>query len=66
MELGTIGLGRMGANIAHRLARNAQMIIVHNRTKEKVTGVRRDPPTVLSSRLTDELDSVKKNSGQKP
>jgi 6-phosphogluconate dehydrogenase len=35
MEIGIIGLGRMGANIARRLARNGHVVVVYNRTKEK-------------------------------
>jgi 6-phosphogluconate dehydrogenase len=36
MQLGVIGLGRMGANIVRRLLRNNHDCVVFNRTPEKV------------------------------
>ncbi|HTK00048.1 MAG TPA: decarboxylating 6-phosphogluconate dehydrogenase [Bordetella sp.] len=36
MQLGLIGLGRMGANIARRLMRNKHEVIVYNRSLDKV------------------------------
>jgi 6-phosphogluconate dehydrogenase len=36
MQLGIIGLGRMGANIARRLFRAGHQIVVYNRTKKPV------------------------------
>ncbi len=36
MQLGIIGLGRMGANIARRLFRGGHQIVVYNRTKKPV------------------------------
>ncbi|ARV57308.1 6-phosphogluconate dehydrogenase (decarboxylating) [Nostocales cyanobacterium HT-58-2] len=36
MELGIIGLGRMGANIARRLLRDGHTCVVYNRTPDKV------------------------------
>jgi 6-phosphogluconate dehydrogenase len=36
MQLGVIGLGRMGANIVRRLLRNNHECVVFNRTPEKV------------------------------
>jgi len=36
MQLGVIGLGRMGANIARRLLRNGHDCVVFNRTPDKV------------------------------
>jgi 6-phosphogluconate dehydrogenase len=36
MQLGVIGLGRMGANIVRRLLRNGQGCVVFNRSPEKV------------------------------
>jgi 6-phosphogluconate dehydrogenase len=35
MQLGFIGLGRMGANMVRRLARDGHEIVAHNRTVEK-------------------------------
>ena len=37
MQLGFIGLGRMGANMVRRLARDGHEIVAHNRTVEKAT-----------------------------
>ncbi len=37
MQLGVVGLGRMGANIVRRLLRNGHDCVVFNRTPEKVT-----------------------------
>ena len=36
MQLGLIGLGRMGANIARRLMRNKHEVVVYNRSLDKV------------------------------
>lgn len=36
MEIGVVGLGRMGANIVRRLMRNDHRCVVFNRTPEKV------------------------------
>lgn len=36
MEIGIIGLGRMGANIARRLMREGHQCVVYNRTPDKV------------------------------
>jgi len=35
MEIGIIGLGRMGSNMARRLARGEHRVVVYNRTKER-------------------------------
>ena len=35
MELGMIGLGRMGANMVRRLVRDGHEIVIYNRTPEK-------------------------------
>src|SRR5262245_26957436 len=37
MQLGFIGLGRMGANMCRRLAADGHSLVVHNRTVEKAT-----------------------------
>src|SRR5229473_3726021 len=36
MQLGMVGLGRMGANIVRRLMRNGHRCVVYNRTPDKV------------------------------
>ena len=35
MEIGVVGLGRMGANMARRLARGGHRVVAYNRTPEK-------------------------------
>ena len=35
MDVGFIGLGRMGANMARRLLRDGHRVVVYNRTAEK-------------------------------
>jgi 6-phosphogluconate dehydrogenase len=39
MELGFIGLGRMGANMAHRLVRGGHRVVAYNRSPEKTREV---------------------------
>lgn len=36
MELGMIGLGRMGANMVRRLQQNGHRVVVHNRSREPI------------------------------
>lgn len=36
MELGLIGLGRMGANMARRLHRGGHRVVVHNRSRAPI------------------------------
>jgi len=42
MELGMVGLGRMGANIVRRLVRNGHSVVGYARTKATVDGVVQD------------------------
>src|SRR5579863_1104909 len=42
MQIGIIGLGRMGANIARRLARGGHRVVVYNRTVEKAYDLARE------------------------
>ena len=39
MQLGIIGLGRMGGNIARRLMRAGHRTVVHDRNREAITGL---------------------------
>jgi 6-phosphogluconate dehydrogenase len=48
MEIGLIGLGRMGANITRRLARNGHRVTVYNRTTEKAIDLSNDEPNVTA------------------
>src|SRR5918999_3091822 len=42
MDLGIVGLGRMGANIARRLIRGGHRCVVYNRTPEPVEALARE------------------------
>ena len=37
MQLGIVGLGRMGGNIARRLMRTGHRTVVHDRNREAIT-----------------------------
>ena len=39
MQLGIVGLGRMGGNIARRLMRAGHRTVVHDRNREAITGL---------------------------
>lgn len=39
MQLGIIGLGRMGGNIARRLMRAGHRTVVHDRNRDAITGL---------------------------
>ena len=45
MELGVVGLGRMGRNIARRLARAGHHVVVYNRTTERALELADPSPT---------------------
>ena len=42
MQLGVIGLGTMGANLARNAARNGATVAIFNRTKEKTDAFMKD------------------------
>ncbi len=44
MEIAVIGLGRMGANIARRLARGGHRVFVYDRSPEKAPALAREKP----------------------
>ena len=48
MQIGMVGLGRMGANLARRLMRNGHRCVVHNRTREPVERLVREGATGAS------------------
>jgi 6-phosphogluconate dehydrogenase len=54
MELGLIGLGRMGANMAIRLLRGGHRVVVHNRTFEKARELA-DAHGAVAARTLEEL-----------
>jgi 6-phosphogluconate dehydrogenase len=49
MQLGMVGLGRMGANIVRRLMRNGHQCVVYNRTPDKVQELAREGATPAKS-----------------
>ncbi|MCL5788658.1 MAG: decarboxylating 6-phosphogluconate dehydrogenase [Candidatus Marsarchaeota archaeon] len=55
MEIAVVGLGRMGANIARRLARGGHTVFVHNRTKEKAFELASEQPGVKAASSLGEL-----------
>jgi 6-phosphogluconate dehydrogenase len=57
-EIGIIGLGRMGANIARRLARNGHTVVVYNRTKEKAYELAGEEPSI---KAVDSLEDMAKS-----
>ena len=59
MQLGMIGLGRMGANIARRLARNGHQITVYNRTTEKAVALASEEKGITAVKSINELTALK-------
>lgn len=57
MEIGIIGLGRMGANIARRLARSGHKVVAYNRTVEKAFDLAREENNVTAVSTLEELAS---------
>jgi len=58
MELGIIGLGRMGANIARRLARNGYSVMVYNRTTEKAINLANEEKGVKAVKLIADFNAL--------
>jgi 6-phosphogluconate dehydrogenase len=55
MEIGIVGLGRMGRNMARRLATGRHEVIVYNRTVEKALSLARAEPRVSATKSLEEL-----------
>jgi 6-phosphogluconate dehydrogenase len=55
MEIGIIGLGRMGANIARRLARGGHRVIAYNRTVEKAYELGKEESRMVPVRSLKEM-----------
>jgi 6-phosphogluconate dehydrogenase len=55
MEIGIAGLGRMGANIARRLARGGHRVLVYNRTMEKAAELGRQEHNVAVMKSLKEM-----------
>ena len=49
MELAILGLGKMGANMARRLARGGHRVVVYNRTTAKALALAEETPTCTPS-----------------
>jgi len=48
MELGIVGLGKMGANMARRLAQRGHRVVAYNRTPEKALALANELPNVVA------------------
>jgi 6-phosphogluconate dehydrogenase len=48
MEIGTVGLGKMGRNMARRLAQDGHHVVVYNRTTEKAVALAQEEPHVAA------------------
>jgi 6-phosphogluconate dehydrogenase len=55
MELGIVGLGKMGANMAKRLARGGHKVVVYNRTVEKSYALAKEDHRIIASDSLVEL-----------
>ena len=55
MKLAIIGLGRMGGNMARRLARGGHDVVVYNRTAAKAYELADEEPTVSAIETLDDL-----------
>ena len=55
MEVGMIGLGRMGSNMARRLARGGHRVVVYNRTKERADELANEEPNVEAIAALNEI-----------
>jgi hypothetical protein len=55
MEIGVVGLGRMGANMARRLARGGHRVVAYNRTPEKALALAAEEPGIQAVTSLPEL-----------
>ncbi len=55
MELAIIGLGKMGANMARRLARGGHRVVVYNRTAAKAQQLAQEEPNIEAVLRLEEL-----------
>ncbi len=55
MEIGIVGLGRMGANMARRLARGGHRVVVYNRTPERALALAAEDPRIQAVTTLSEL-----------
>ncbi|MEK0325212.1 MAG: decarboxylating 6-phosphogluconate dehydrogenase [Nitrosopumilus sp.] len=54
-EIGIIGLGRMGANIARRLSRAGHRVIAYNRSPQKAIDLAKEEQNVLAVQTLEEM-----------
>jgi len=57
MEIGIIGLGRMGMNIARRLARANHRVVAYNRSPEKAYTLANEEPNVVAVKSLEEIST---------
>lgn len=55
MQLGLIGLGKMGKNMALRLARDGHEVVVYNRTTRKAFDLEKESDRIRAVKTLDEL-----------
>jgi len=55
MELGIIGLGKMGSNMARRLARGGHRVVAYNRTPEKAFVLADEEPNAVAVASLEEI-----------
>ena len=55
MELGMVGLGKMGSNMARRLARGGHRVVAYNRTPEKAHALAKEEPNVVAVTSLEEI-----------
>jgi 6-phosphogluconate dehydrogenase len=58
MEIIVVGLGRMGANIARRLARGAHRVVVYNRTIVKALRLAEEEKGIIAAETIEEIGSL--------
>jgi 6-phosphogluconate dehydrogenase len=55
MEIGMLGLGKMGANMARRLARGGHRVVAYNRSPDKALSLAAEEPNVVVATTLPEL-----------
>lgn len=55
MEIGIVGLGKMGANMARRLARGGHRVVVYNRSPDKAVALAQEEPHVDAAQTLADL-----------
>ncbi|MFB0537292.1 MAG: phosphogluconate dehydrogenase (NAD(+)-dependent, decarboxylating) [Anaerolineae bacterium] len=55
MDIAVIGLGKMGANMARRLARDGHRVVAYNRTPEKAYALADEEPNVVAVTPLEEV-----------